>query len=130
MHTSNSIELAKRLDGHDKIVKVIHPNLPSHPNYEVAQRIMPRGTGMLSFVVEGGDEGAMSFMSKLNMIFEATSLGGVESLIEVPATSSHMFVPEDVRSEAGVIPGFVRMSVGIEDVEDIWTDICNALDRS
>ena len=61
------------------------------------------------------------------MIFEATSLGGVESLIEVPATSSHMFVPEEVRSDAGVIPGFVRMSVGIEDVEDIWEDICGAL---
>ena len=127
LHAKNSLELAKRLEKHNKIERVIHPNLPSHPNFETAQKVMPKGTGMLSFVVEGGDDGAMSFMRNLKLIFEATSLGGVESLIEVPATSSHMFVPEDVRIEAGVVPGFVRMSVGIEDVEDLWNDITNAL---
>jgi cystathionine beta-lyase/cystathionine gamma-synthase len=61
------------------------------------------------------------------MVFEATSLGGVESLVECPFNSSHMFVPEDVRNEAGVVSGFVRMSVGIEDVEDLWKDIDSAL---
>jgi cystathionine beta-lyase/cystathionine gamma-synthase len=61
------------------------------------------------------------------LIFEATSLGGVESLVECPFNSSHMFVPEDVRIDAGVVPGFVRMSVGIEDVEDLWADIDQAL---
>lgn len=89
---------------------------------------MPKGTGMLGFTVEGGDEGAMGFMANLNIIFEATSLGGVESLIEVPATSSHMFVPEEVRKQAGIEPGFVRLSVGIEDVEDLWKDISQALE--
>ncbi len=127
LHAKNSLELAKRLENHSKIERVIHPNLPSHPDFETAQKVMPRGTGMLSFVVEGGDDGAMSFMRNLKLVFEATSLGGVESLIEVPATSSHMFVPEDVRIQAGVVPGFVRMSVGIEDVEDLWNDITNAL---
>ncbi len=127
LHAKNSLELAKRLEKNNKIQQVIHPNLPSHPNFETAQKVMPRGTGMLSFVVEGGDDAAMSFMRNLKLVFEATSLGGVESLIEVPATSSHMFVPEDVRIEAGVVPGFVRMSVGIEDVEDLWNDINNAL---
>ena len=83
---------------------------------------------MLSFVVGGGDDGAMNFMRRLKIIFEATSLGGVESLIEVPATSSHMFMPEDVRISSGVVPGFVRMSVGIEDVEDLWEDISQALE--
>ena len=66
-------------------------------------------------------------MRYLNLIYEATSLGGVESLIECPFNSSHMFVPEDVRMDAGVVPGFVRLSIGIEDVEDLWSDIEGAL---
>ena len=89
---------------------------------------MPKGTGMLAFVVKGGDDAALKFMRGLEIIFEATSLGGVESLIECPFNSSHMFIPEDVRHAAGVVPGFVRVSIGIEDVEDLWDDISNALD--
>ena len=82
---------------------------------------------MLSFVVKGGDGAALKFMRNLDIIFEATSLGGVESLVECPFNSSHMFVPEDVRIEAGIVPGFVRMSIGIENVEDLWNDIDKAL---
>ena len=82
---------------------------------------------MLAFVIKGDDQDAMKFMSHLSIIFEATSLGGVESLIEVPATSSHMFVPPEVRLESGINPGFIRLSVGLEDVEDLWSDICVAL---
>lgn len=127
IHTANAAELALRLEAHDMIDYVNHPSLPSSPDYEVAQRIIPHGTGMMGFVVKGGDEAALNFMRNLDIIFEATSLGGVESLVECPFNSSHMFVPEDVRNEAGVIPGFVRMSVGIEDVEDLWNDIATAL---
>lgn len=127
IHTANAAELALRLEAHDMIDYVNHPSLPSSPDYEVAQRIIPHGTGMLGFVVKGGDEAALSFMRNLDIIFEATSLGGVESLVECPFNSSHMFVPEEVRNEAGVIPGFVRMSVGIESVEDLWNDIATAL---
>jgi len=127
IHTSNSAELARRLDAHDMIEQVNHPSLPSSPDYEVAQRTVPKGTGMISFVVKGGDEAALKFMRSLEIIFEATSLGGVESLVECPFNSSHMFVPEDVRNDAGIVPGFVRMSVGIEDVEDLWKDISSAL---
>jgi cystathionine beta-lyase/cystathionine gamma-synthase len=130
LHTANAAELARRLEAHDMIDYVNHPSLPSSPDYEVAQRIIPRGTGMMAFVVKGGDEAALSFMRNLDIIFEATSLGGVESLVECPFNSSHMFVPEDVRNEAGVIPGFVRMSVGIEDVEDLWNDIATALTQT
>lgn len=127
IHTANAAELALRLEAHEMIDYVNHPSLPSSPDYEVAQRIIPHGTGMMGFVVKGGDEAALNFMRNLDIIFEATSLGGVESLVECPFNSSHMFVPEDVRNEAGVIPGFVRMSVGIEDVEDLWNDIATAL---
>ena len=127
IHTANAAELALRLEAHEMIDYVNHPSLPSSPDYEVAQRIIPHGTGMMGFVVKGGDAAALSFMRNLDIIFEATSLGGVESLVECPFNSSHMFVPEEVRNEAGVIPGFVRMSVGIESVEDLWNDIATAL---
>tara|TARA_Y100001960_G_scaffold320716_2_gene394078 strand:- start:801 stop:2054 length:1254 start_codon:yes stop_codon:yes gene_type:complete len=127
IHSANSAELAKRLENHDMVESVRHTSLTSHPDYEVAKRIMPKGSGMLAFVVKGGDEAALKFMRSLDMVFEATSLGGVESLVECPFNSSHMFVPEDVRNEAGVVSGFVRMSVGIEDVEDLWKDIDSAL---
>ena len=127
IHCSNAAEIAKRLETHPRISSVIHPTLSSHPDYETAQRTMPKGTGMLAFVVDGGDEAALSFMRGLKIIFEATSLGGVESLIECPFNSSHMFIPENVRHAACVVPGFVRVSIGIEDVEDLWEDIENAL---
>ena len=127
VHCSNAAEIATRLEAHPKIASVNHPSLVSHPDYEVAKRIIPKGTGMIAFTVKGGDEAALKFMRGLDMIFEATSLGGVESLIECPFNSSHMFIPEDVRIAAGLGPGLVRISVGIEDVEDLWTDISNGL---
>ena len=80
---------------------------------------------MIAFVA-GGDEAA-SVHANLKIIYEATSLGGVESLIECPFNSSHGAVPEDVRVAAGVVPGFVRLSIGIEDVEDLWADMESAL---
>ena len=129
MHCSNAAEIAKRLDAHPMVDKTIHPSLESHPDFELAKRIIPDGTGMIAFIVKGGDEAALKFMRGLNMIFEATSLGGVESLVECPFNSSHMFIPEDVRVAAGLGPGFVRMSIGIEDVEDVWNDISSGLSQ-
>ena len=123
----NAAMLASRLEQHDAIERVYHTSLESHPDFEVAQRTLPKGSGMVAFVVKGGDEAALKFMRGLKIIYEATSLGGVESLIECPFNSSHMFVPDDVRVAAGVVPGFVRLSIGIEDVEDLWHDIAQAL---
>jgi len=120
---NNAAELAKRLEAHSMIEKVNHPTLKSHADYEVAQRVMPKGTGMIGFVVKGGDDAALKFMRGLEMIYEATSLGGVESLVECPFNSSHMMIPEDVRHAAGLIPGYVRLSIGIEDLEDLWADL-------
>ena len=120
---NNAATLAKRLEAHPMIERVNHPSLTSHDDYEVAQRVMPKGTGMIGFVVKGGDEAALKFMRGLTMIYEATSLGGVESLVECPFNSSHMMIPEDVRHAAGLVPGFVRMSIGLEDVDDLWADL-------
>jgi len=130
IHCANAADIAKRLEAHPKISSVIHPSLSSHPDYEIGQRIMPKGTGMLAFVIDGGDSAALKFMRGLKIIFEATSLGGVESLIECPFNSSHMSIPEDVRIAAGLVPGFVRVSIGIEDVEDLWEDIAHSLGAS
>ena len=127
IHCSNAAEIAKRLEAHDMIEVVHHPSLSSHRDHELAKRIIPKGTGMIAFTVKGGDDAALKFMRGLELIFEATSLGGVESLVECPFNSSHMFIPEDVRIAAGLGRGFVRMSIGIEDVEDLWSDITNAL---
>ena len=115
---------------HPEISAVNHPSLESYADYEVAKRIVPKGTGMLSFVVKGGDERAMRFVRALDIIFEATSLGGIESLVSCPFNTSDIFVPEEDRLEAGIVPGFVRMSVGIEDVDDLWSDIEQALSAS
>jgi cystathionine beta-lyase/cystathionine gamma-synthase len=125
--SNNAAILAQRLETHPLIEKVNHTSLQSHQDYDVAQRVIPKGSGMVAFVVKGGDEAALKFMKGLNIIYEATSLGGVESLIECPFNSSHMMIPEDVRHAAGLVPGFVRMSIGIEDVEDLWADIESAL---
>ena len=86
------------------IERVNHPTLKSHPQYDVAQRIIPKGTGMIGFVVKGGDAAALSFMRGLEMIYEATSLGGVESLVECPFNSSHMMIPEEVVMQLDLSP--------------------------
>jgi cystathionine beta-lyase/cystathionine gamma-synthase len=127
LHASNAHTLATRLAEHPMVSSVNHPMLKSDNQYELATKIMPNGTGMLAFTVVGGDGAASKFLSGLQLLFEATSLGGVESLVECPFNTSHMFVPEEVRIAAGINPGFVRMSVGIEDVEDLWRDIEQAL---
>jgi len=125
----NAATIAQRLEHHDAIERVYHTELDSHPDRDVARRTLPRGSGMVGFVVKGGDEAALRFMRRLEVVYEATSLGGVETLIECPFNSSHCFVPEDVRMSAGIVPGFVRMSIGIEDVEDLWHDIASALEQ-
>ena len=127
IHCANAAEIARRLEANEMIEVVHHTSLESHSDYELAKRMIPKGTGMIAFTLKGGDEAALKFMRGLEIIFEATSLGGVESLVECPFNSSHMFIPEDVRIAAGLGRGFVRMSIGIEDVEDLWDDISNSL---
>ena len=125
----NASTIAQRLEAHPRIKRVYHSTLASHPDQAHASTILPKGSGMVAYVVDGGDQNALKFMRHLNLIYEATSLGGVESLVECPFNSSHMFIPEDVRTAAGIEPGFVRMSIGIEDVEDLWLDIEQALSQ-
>ena len=125
-HEQNGRAIAKFLAGHPKIVKTNYPGLPDHPQHELAKRQM-RGFGaMISFDL-GSFEAADRFLARLKLCSLGESLGGVETLISHPATMTHASIPEPERIRLGVTPGLVRISVGIEDVEDLVADLDNAL---
>ncbi len=126
----NALKIAKWLEAHPKISKVYYPGLESHPQYELSKKMLKMGGGMISFVVGNSDEEGMNMVRKCKIPLEATSLGGVESLIEMPGNTSHMNIPEEERKEIGIVPGFVRLSVGIENVDDLIADFSNALESN
>jgi cystathionine beta-lyase/cystathionine gamma-synthase len=126
-HNENAMAVAKFLENHPKVKRVIYPGLSSHPQHELAKRVLKGFGGMLSFVIEGGDEATLKLMSSFKLIAEATSLGGVESLVSTPATTTHAAYTPEERLRMGIEPGFVRLSVGIEDPEDIIEDLSEAL---
>jgi cystathionine beta-lyase/cystathionine gamma-synthase len=129
-HNANALALARFLEGHRAVRTVIHPGLPSHPDHERARGLLDGFGGMVSFVLEGGNEAGLRLMKRLRFFIEATSLGGVESLLEMPFNTSHAPLTDEERAEAGIVPGFMRMSVGIEDGEDLIGDLEAALDQS
>ncbi|MDX1454420.1 MAG: cystathionine gamma-synthase [Gammaproteobacteria bacterium] len=126
-HNANAMEVAKFLEGHDKVEKVIYPGLESHPQYELAQRQMKGPGGMISIVIKGGYGEAKDFLQKLKVFALAESLGGVESLVNHPAVMTHASVPPENREKLGISDNLVRLSVGIEDVEDLIEDLKQAL---
>lgn len=121
-HNENGMAVARWLEDHDKVDRVIYPGLPSHPQYELAQRQMTGYTGMISVDV-GTLERARALVEHTRIFQLAESLGGVESLISVPALMTHASVPREMRERAGVTDGLVRLSVGIEDVDDLIADL-------
>jgi cystathionine beta-lyase/cystathionine gamma-synthase len=121
-HNENGLAVARYLEGHPKVDRVLYPGLESHPDHELSKAQMRGFTGMLSVDV-GTLERAKSLTEHLRVFSLAESLGGVESLISVPALMTHASVPEARRLEMGVTPGLVRLSVGIEDIEDILEDL-------
>ena len=126
-HVESARILADRLEGHPAVEKVIYPGLKSHPGYELAARQMKGPGGMISAVLKGGVEPARRMLERLQIFACAESLGGVESLAESPAIMTHASIPAEVRAAIGISDGLVRLSVGIESVEDLWDDIENAL---
>ena len=127
-HCNNADELAKWLSKHEKVTKILYPGLTEHPTYTVAVKQMSAFGGMISIEVKGGEKGARKFANKLKLFSTAESLGGIESLINHPWTMTHAAIPEEQRLEAGMTPGLVRLSVGIEDINDLRNDLSNALD--
>jgi cystathionine beta-lyase/cystathionine gamma-synthase len=125
-HNTNGMAIAKFLASHTKVKRVIYPGLASHPQHEIAKR-QQRGFGaMLSFDL-GSLEGARALLNHVHLCSLAESLGGVETLISHPAMMTHASVPANIRQQIGITDGLVRLSVGIEDVEDLIADLDQAL---
>lgn len=128
-HDENGREIAARLEKHKEVEKVIYPGLKSHPQHEIAKRQMEGFGGMISFVVKGGLDKAKRVVEGTKLFALAESLGGVESLIEHPAVMTHASVPPENRAKLGIADGLIRISVGIEGLEDLWKDLEQALAR-
>ena len=129
-HCDNAEEITERLTKRSEVTRILYPGLRSHPNHHVAATQMRRFGGMISIEIEGGETAARKFAAALKLFSTAESLGGVESLINHPWTMTHAAIPEQQRRDAGMTPGLVRLSVGIEDIEDLWADIVQALQRA
>lgn len=127
-HNANGLALARFLEDHPKVTRVLYPGLSSHAQHELAMRQMRGFSGMLSFEV-GSFENARTVVNGVKLMALAESLGGVETLICHPATMTHASVPPERRAQIGISDDMVRISVGIEDVEDLKADIAQALDR-
>ena len=121
--SSNALEIASFLESHPQVERVIYPGLKSHPQYEVAQRQMRAGGGMISMVIKGGIDASRKFLENVRVFSLAESLGGVESLIEHPAIMTHASIPKEIREKSGIADGFIRLSVGIEDLADLRADL-------
>lgn len=125
-----SLELARRLEGHPRVARVLHPGLPSHPDHALAARQMRGFGGMLSFVVRGGDEAAVRVVDALETVSLATSLGGTESLCCMPSNTSHANLSAAERARLGIDAGMVRLSVGLEPTDALLADLERALARA
>lgn len=127
-HQANARRIATFLEEHDAVDRVLYPGLNSHPQYDIAQRQMSGPGGMITFFLKDGLDKARCMLESVDVFALAESLGGVESLIEHPAIMTHASVPKDVRDELGITDGLVRLSVGIEDGDDLLSDLDQALD--
>ncbi len=126
-HCANAQAVAEWLEAHDKITRVYYPGLKSHPQHELANRQMNGCGGVVSAVIEGGLDPARRFLERTELFSLAESLGGVESLIEHPAIMTHASIPREIRESIGIDDGLVRLSVGVEDLDDLLTDLSSAL---
>jgi cystathionine gamma-lyase len=126
-HCENAQRIAEMLSGHRAIDKVIYPGLSSHPQHELAKRQMNGFGGMLTFLTKGGLDECRRFLERCRIFALAESLGGVESLIEHPAIMTHASVPAEQRAQLGIADNLVRLSVGVEDVDDLIEDLNQAL---
>jgi cystathionine beta-lyase/cystathionine gamma-synthase len=126
-HNSNGLAMAQYLENHSKVKKVYYPGLVSHPQHALAKKQMRGFGGMISFEL-GSREAAETFLNRVRLCSLAESLGGVESLISHPETMTHASVPAETRKRLGISPGLVRISVGIEDIEDLISDLETAFE--
>ncbi len=126
-HAKSALRIAKQLEAHPRVKCVFYPGLPSHPQYELAQRQMRNGGGMVSFELDASVEDSMRVASSFKIFALAESLGGVESLVDHPVSMTHGAIPREERMKAGFNDGLIRLSVGIEDSDDLLADVEQAL---
>ncbi len=126
----NALALARAIEGHEKLARVLYPGLPGHPGHAIAARQMTAFGGMVSLVLRGGVPAAERFYDALRIVTRAASLGGVESLASLPVHTSHVGFTNEQLLAAGVDPGTVRLSVGVEDAADLIADVKAALDAA
>jgi cystathionine gamma-lyase len=126
-HCANALALAEFLETHPAIEKVIYPGLKSHPHHDLAKRQMDGSGGMLSICLKGGFEAAKRFCERTELFTLAESLGGVESLVNHPAVMTHASIPVARRAQLGVTDNLVRLSVGVESLDDLRADVESAL---
>lgn len=126
-HCTNAMAVAQFLEEHPKVERVFYPGLPSHPQHELAKRQMQDFGGMVCFELQGGLDAGITFMNSLQFCRLAVSLGDVDTLVQHPASMTHWYVAREEREKSGITDGLVRMSVGIEDAEDIIEDLEQAL---
>nr|XP_023025191.1 putative cystathionine gamma-lyase 2 [Leptinotarsa decemlineata] len=128
-HQKSSLEIAKYLMGHPKIESVIHPGMPCHPQHELFKSQCSGHSGMIAFYLKGGLAESQKFLASIKTLTHAVSLGGYESLVQLPCHSSHKTVPDDMKKKLGYTDTLVRLSVGLEDVQDIIADFEQALGK-
>ena len=129
-HEESALAIAEFLEGHSKIDRVLYPGLASHPQHAIAKAQMSGFSGMIAFELTGGTEAGKRLMNHVELCGLAESLGSVETMITHPASMTHVDVPAEDRRKRGLTDGLVRLSVGIEDVEDIIADLESALEKS
>ena len=122
-----ALKVAKALQGHDKLSRVIHPYLCSHPQHDLAKRQMSEGGTMLAIEIDGGQKAAFAFLNALQIFTISNNLGDAKSIITHPATTTHQRLPDEQKAELGITPGLVRISIGLEDGDDLLADIMGAL---
>ncbi|HMO63110.1 MAG TPA: aminotransferase class I/II-fold pyridoxal phosphate-dependent enzyme [Ferruginibacter sp.] len=126
-HAANALALAKALEGHDKISRVRYPFLPSHPQYAIAKKQMKNGGGIVCFELKGGLESGRTFLNNLKMLSLTANLGDTRSIASHPSSTTHAKLTEAERLSTNITPGLIRISVGLEHIDDILEDIVQAL---
>jgi O-succinylhomoserine sulfhydrylase len=126
-HCNNALEIAKRLEAHPSVSWVKYPFLPSHPQYAIAQRQMKNGGGIVSFELKKGLEAGRKFLDQLELFSLTANLGDTRSIATHPASTTHSKLTQEQRLDVGISDGLVRLSIGLENKEDIWLDLVNAL---
>ncbi|MEL7027338.1 MAG: O-succinylhomoserine sulfhydrylase [Pseudomonadota bacterium] len=125
-----ALKVAETLEGHDKLARVLFPHLPSHPQFDIARAQMESGGTVVSLDIKGGQAAAFRFLNALKIVTISNNLGDAKSIVTHPATTTHQRLPDDQKAALGITPGLVRLSLGLEDTDDLIADLTQALEAA